>query len=547
MGVNRWQKAVTALCASSLLLMAGGTAGASAARQAPHKVINGGTATVGLFEEPDTLNPIEGPLMFFAQDVMQALYANLFQIQPNGSLSPLLATTVPSTSNGGISQNGLVYTIHLKHGAKWSNGDPFTARDIWITWKLETNPQVTVASNQGWTDVKNVQILDPYDFKITLFKPYQPLLAVDFTQTMPGIVPYTVFSRMAPAAVNKAAFNHDPTVTNGPFEFQSWVPGASITLVRNPNWVGPKPHLDKIVFKIIPDANTLLTNTQSGGLNVYAGDAVQQVPQLKTIPGAQLHYGNSSLFESLFVNFRNPILRDVRVRQALEMGIDRPQMVTDVIRGTGTLLAADQSVASWGNDPKIQPWPFDIKKAAQLLNEAGWKMSSNGYRYKNGKELELTYITTAGNPARQENQQLSQYTLKQIGVKISIKDVPAVALFGSILPSGQGWDLAEVAYNDQGANPASPEANYETGGAENFGQFSYAPLDALYKKQDVLTTQAQRKPILMQIEQIMHTQLPSLWLYSPQTISTTVNMNGYVLNPWMQDTWNCYAWALTKN
>ena len=506
----------------------------------------GTTAIVGEYEEPDTLNPIGGPLMFFAQEVQEVLFRNLFVLNPDGSLAPDLAAEVPSATNGGISADGLTYDIHLRSGAKWTDGNPVSSQDVYMTYQLETNPSVKVASNLGWNDVASFTIVSPTEFKIILKKPDQPFLATVFTQTQPGIVPAAAFKGMSADQVNSSTFGHNPTITDGPYKFVSWQPGSSITVTANPDWYGPKPKIQTIVFKIIPSNNTLLTTAQANGLNVYAGVPSQQVPEIQKIAGSQLHYTNSSLFEMIYTNQRNPILQDVRVRQALEMGIDRQAIVTTLLQGKATLLAADQSPASWGYDKSLQPWPYDLKQAGALLDQAGWTMGNDGYRRKNGKTLQLVYATTSGNTTREATQRLVQASLKQIGVEIQIHNYAANALFGTVLPSGQGWDLAEVAYNDQAANPASPQANFGTGGAFNWGKFSDTKLDQLYAQQSTMTDQSQRQPVMFQIEQALHDQLPSLWLYSPQGISAAFNMSGYQPNPWMQDTWNVYDWALTK-
>jgi peptide/nickel transport system substrate-binding protein len=553
-GARSWRSSTMAIAVATLLLAAcGGSAtpatnGATkaAAGTGTAAAATGSTAVVGLYEEPDTLNPIGGPLMFFAQDVQEVLFRNLFILNPDGSLSPDLATEVPSADNGGISADGLTYTFHLRSDAKWTDGNPVTSQDVYETYRLETNSAVKVASNAGWNDVDTFTVVSPTEFTIKLKKPFQPFLATVFTQTQPGIVPAAAFKGMSPEQVNSAGFNHNPTISDGPYKFVSWQPGASITVTANPDWYGPKPKIQTIVFKIIPNNNTLLTTAQAGGLNVYAGVPIQQLAEVQKIPGNHIFYTNSSLFEMIYTNQRNPALDDVRVRQALEMGIDRQAIVNTLLQGRATLLAADQSPASWGYDKDLQPWPFDPQKAAELLAQAGWTKGSDGILQKGGQKLSLVYSTTAGNTTRESTQRLVQNSLKQLGIDVQIHNYPANALFGTVLPSGQGWDLAEVAYNDQAANPASPQANFGTGGSFNWGKFSDPTLDKLYAEQSTMTSQAQRQPVIFQIERELHDQLPALWLYSPQGISATFHLSGYQPNPWMQDTWNVYDWALTK-
>jgi peptide/nickel transport system substrate-binding protein len=207
--------------------------------------------------------------------------------------------------------------------------------------------------------------------------------------------------------------------------------------------------------------------------------------------------------------------------------------------------AADQPPDSWAHNPSLKPYPFNLAKAKQILLSQGFTMGSNGYLEKGGKEFTLVYSTTADNPWRALDQELIQYWFKQIGVNVVIKDYPANAYFGTVLPSGKGWDMGEFEYAE-GLDPeAGMQPMYGTGGVNNYGNFSDPALDALFNKANVEVTQAQRQATLQQAEVIIHDQLPQLFLYSPQEIDTAIGMTGYVPNPFMIDTWNCYDWAPT--
>lgn len=212
----------------------------------------------------------------------------------------------------------------------------------------------------------------------------------------------------------------------------------------------------RFLFKIIPSTNTLLTTVESGGLNVWAGVPVQDVARIQKVSGAKLQYTHTSLFEMIYTNQRNPILKDQRVRQALEMGINRKAIVSTILSGHASLLAADQSPASWGYDSSLRPWPYDPARAKELLQQAGWKLGSDGYMHKGGQTLQLVSSTTAGNTTREATQRLNQTTLKGIGVKIEIHNHPANALFGSVLPSGTGGTWPRSPTTTKGPTPPRP-------------------------------------------------------------------------------------------
>ncbi len=503
-----------------------------------------GTIVDGLEEEPANLNPILSPSETFSEIVDMSLYRNLFMVNPKNQLVPQMATVVPTVKNGGISKDGLVYTIHLDPKAKWSNGQPVTSKDVQITYELIMSPEVNAVSKLGWDDVKSFQIVNDKEFKITLKEPDAAFVQDALASVMPGIIPYSVFGKMNPKDVNTAKFNSDPTVTNGPYKFVSWTPGADIEVTANPYWDGPKPKTKNIDFKIIPDQNTLLTNAKSHSINVWYFDPVQDLDQIKAISGATVHVTKMPVFEMAVVNFKDPVMKDVKVRQAMEMAIDRQAIVQQLYKGNGVLLAADQSSMAWSSNPKLKPYPYDPAQAKQLLTQDGWKMGSDGYFQKNGKDLSITYITTSGNSTREATERLIMFWFKQVGIKMTIKNYPANEYFGSILPSGKGWDLAEFQDQDSSDPPAGPQELFTPTGSADYGSYNNPTVNKLFAEQAVETNAAKRTQMMQQIETIFHDDLPALWYYAPEEIDTSINMTGYVPNPWDVDTWNCYDWAL---
>ena len=544
--IAKWWKSVLGPVAAAGLLIAVAAPAVGPAVPAAAASSTSGAVVDGLYEEPGNLNPILGPDMTYSQIVDNALYRNLFMITPKGVMEPELAATVPTVANGGITKDGLHYTIHLNPKAEWSNGDPFTCQDIITTWKVITNPQVLAVTRLGWDHVKNITAVTPTECKIDLKAPFPAILIDDFTGQLPGILPSSVFANLNANQVNTGSFNHDPTVTDGPYMFQSWVPGASITVVANPKWYGQAPKTNTIVFKVIPDQNSLLANAQAHQINVYYFAPIEQAQQLKAISGAHVFYTPIAGWESADINFRNPVLRDRNVRVALEMAINRKAILQQIWKGLGELSAADQSSVIWAHNPKLTPYSYDPAESKILLTKAGWKMGSDGYRHKDGKTLQLVYATTSGNTWREATERLVQYWFQQIGVKMIIHDYPANVYFGTVLPSGKGWDLGEFEWTE-GYDPISSEEQlYQTNGAQNYGLYSNKQADALITKASQQLNQADAKALIWQEQKILHQDLPALWYYTPDEIDASFNMTGYQPNPWVADTWNCEDWQLAQ-
>ena len=504
-----------------------------------------GTAVVAIHEEPVTLNPILGPAMSYATLVEQPMFPNLFRIAPNGDLTPDLATVVPTKANGGISHDGLTYVLHLREGVTWSDGKPFTAQDVLETWRLIVDPHVRALTTEGYSNIAQGEAVNAHTVRFVLKSTYAPFLAACWSNAQSAILPAHVFQPIGAAGVNDASYNTAPTVTLGPFRFVSWNHGAAVTLAANPNYYGAKPKLNQIVFQVMPDQNTILSSLQAGSVNL-AQVGPTQVATLQSDRNVQLHAFDHTSWEAAAMNLHDPILADVRVRRALEYGIDRKAIVEQVLRGYASLIADAVVPSSWAYDPQIQPYPYSPKTASQLLDAAGWKMQG-GVRYKDGKPLELTYSTTSGNPGREETEQIMQQELDQIGVRLNIRNYPATVLFGDILYHGK-FQLAEFQPTG-GPDPLLRIARADSCHAfppegANYGFWCDPRVDRLLTQNAASSSRATRKKIFRQIAQIESEQMPYLYLYSLKAIVATSQLHGYEPNPYGQPAWNSEMWSV---
>ncbi|MDE2572597.1 MAG: peptide ABC transporter substrate-binding protein, partial [bacterium] len=460
-----------------------------------------------------------------------------------------LATVVPSVENGGISKDGLTYTFHLRPRVEWSDGQPFTANDVLETYKLLVDPHVNALTTAGFNHVSKAEVIDPLTIRFTLKRAYAPFLTTCWSATQLGIIPAHVFEKIADTEVNKTAFNYAPSVSLGPFMFQSWKHGAAITVVANPHYYGRKPKLKKIVFQIMPDQNTILSSIQAGAVNLYTFVPIQQVSTLQSNPAVKVHFFDQAAWEWGQLNFKDPVLQDKRVRQALEYGIDRQSIVEHVWKSKASLTADSQIPMYWSHDASIKPYAYDPNKAKTLLDEAGWKMGPGGVRVKDGKDLVITYSTTAGNPWREETEQIIQQELGQIGVKIDIHNYPANIFFGNILFHGQ-FQIAEYEatggpdpdlriYRADSCNAIPPKGS-------NYGSWCDKRIDPLLEAEEASTNRPERKTIFNKISAIENDEIPSLFYYSPKGIVATSHLGGFSPNGYVQPTWDVVDWSVSS-
>jgi len=231
----------------------------------------------GIYEEPNVLNPILGPSMTYQTMVINAMYSGLVEIEPDGTVVPDLAVEVPTVANGLISEDGLTYEFHLRD-AKWSDGTPFTSADVKFSWEMVMHPDVVPLTTVGFDKITSVETPDDSTVIFHLSQPFPPFIT---TWAGPTIIPKHAWEGVDPADIGTHDMNVSPTVTLGPFTFVEWISGDHITVAKDPNYWGPEPKADKVVFQVIPDQNGQLAAILNGDINVYYFAPITQLDQLE--------------------------------------------------------------------------------------------------------------------------------------------------------------------------------------------------------------------------------------------------------------------------
>ncbi|HXT34216.1 MAG TPA: peptide ABC transporter substrate-binding protein [Chloroflexota bacterium] len=509
--------------------------------------VKGGTMIDGLYEEPDRLIPNTSS-MTYALNVDTSLFSPLFYTDNKGVLFAGLAASIPTVANGGISKDLMTYTFKLRPGLLWSDGQPLDARDVDYSWKTWVNKDLNANTNVGLAQIKSSTVsADNLSITFHLSSPSISFVADWTDQYFP--MPAHILSSMTAKQLNTAKFTFQPTVDSGPFIIQSRKAGDNITEVPNPHYYQPgKPYLSKLIFRIIPD-QVAITNA----LSAHEIDAswfldVSQASTLEHISGYTYVNGLAPNIEQGLLNLKNPILQDVRVRQALEYGLNRQAMATDVWHGA-IPLASDEMPSLFSFDPSIKPYPYDPAKAGQLLDAAGWKMGSDGRRHKNGKTLSLRYSTTARNNWRAQDELIALTDYQQLGIDLRIVNYPSDTYFGSILPGGN-YDIGEFennAYYDPDISIYNAfDSSQVPPHGSNWGWYVNPTYDKLITQEEGTADQAQRKVIFSKMQQIMHDQLPSLWYYDPPNIYEYRNtLHNYMPGPYSGECWNTQDWYIS--
>jgi peptide/nickel transport system substrate-binding protein len=393
------------------------------------------TVTVGIYQEPETLNSYLG-VQTVVTYVHKPFAEYLIDVNDKGEYFPVLAAEVPTVENGGVSKDGLTIIYKLRKGVKWSDGAPFTSADVKFTWEAIVNPKNMVKSRSGYELIESITTPD----ELTAVVKYKEFYAPYLTRFAP-VLPQHVLGKLE--NINDAPYNRMP-VSTGPFVVTEWVSGDHITMAKNPLYRdAAKVKLDKLFFKIIPSREVGIAQLQAGDIDGVWDLIETQIPMMESNPAMALCLSDSLTSERLILNhsspvppnngnpdFPHPILADLKVRQALDCGIDRKSIVDKLLYGKAT-LGTSEIPSGWAADPDIKPTAYDPDKAKKLLEEAGWKPGADGIREKAGTRLRLKITTTTGNKLREMVEQVLVDQMKQIGVEFYIENVPSSVLFGS--------------------------------------------------------------------------------------------------------------------
>ncbi|HTJ28373.1 MAG TPA: peptide ABC transporter substrate-binding protein [Candidatus Limnocylindria bacterium] len=395
------------------------------------------TLRLGDIQDFDNLNPHLSTAIQLGT-LSELTMAYLVRYDAHNRPRPELATEVPTQQNGGVSKDGLTITWHLRHGVRWSDGAPFDADDVVFSTNVVNNPANNEVGRDGWNLITKIDEPDKYTVVFHLKKPYSGYLPTFFGSAgaNPCILPKHILGNLP--NINQAPYNSKP-VGIGPFRYVEWVRGDHVTLEANPYYWRGEPKLKKIVYKVIPDRNTLLTELQTGEIDMWAFVPPAYVGRAVALPNVDHVRGPSYLYMHLDFNTTRPALADQTVREALRLATDRKLLIDKVNHGVGLLQESPESSVSPWYTP-IPLVPYDPAKANQLLDQDGWKRGPDGIRAKNGVRLNLEWGTNSGSPDGDARIEQIRSMWKQIGVAITVKHYnPALyfQLTGGVIYGGK--------------------------------------------------------------------------------------------------------------
>jgi peptide/nickel transport system substrate-binding protein len=481
-------------------------------------------------QEFDTLNPLYTS-MWFVTITYQLWNAAGWDFNADLETVPVLLTEVPSVENGGVSEDGLTLTFHLRDDIVWSDGEPITSADFIFTQNMIMDPANTVSTTYPNDLVTNISAPDDRTVVMEFEEPFAAWQAYFWRYLLPEHVLGPVFE--AEGTLDSAEWNLAPTVGAGPYVFDEWESGSFARFVRNENYWGEPPIIDEIFIRFVPDDASQVAALRNGEGDLGTFIAYSDIPSLEDA-GVEVQAVPSGYAEGWFPYLGedgNPALQDVRVRQALAYGFDRASLVDDLLLGL-----TEPAATLWDDtpyvDPTIEPYPYDPARAEELLDEAGWvDTNGDGTRDKDGVELVLLHGTTT-REIRQDAQAVAQQQLAEIGVGLEIVNYDADIFFAGYADDGPAatGQLDVFEWSDAPFYPDPdhyywlcseiPTEDYPEGG--NWQRICDEELDGMFQEQATMLNYDERVALFHEITRYMYDQVywlglwkdPDIWAFS---------------------------------
>ncbi|MFZ4850245.1 MAG: ABC transporter substrate-binding protein [Caldilinea sp.] len=461
-----------------------------------------------------------------------------------------------------VSEDGLVWTFFLRDGVTWSDGDPVDAADFKFTYDAIASDLVETPRKSAIEQIESIEVLDPLTLQIT----FKQVKCDGLGDLGLGWLPSHLFaSDFSDVMTN--SYNEAPQVSAGPFVFQSWTRDDNTILTRNERYWEGAPHMDGMIYRVVPDSGTRLAQLLSGEIDI-TGLEPAQLTSVEGNPDINVYSFQDDGYDYIGLNLANPanplpgkdeegnlivqephpILGDLNVRKAIAHALDYKTIIDSVYLGRGYQIASNVLPAvKWAHDPSIQPYAYDLERSQQLLEEAGWVDSDgDGVREKEGVKLSLTLITNAGNKVREDLGALVQDQLAQTGIQIDLQTID----FGTVVEQllGQTYDMVIIGWTGLGSDPNDDvfwRTDFDTPGSGfNFVSYQNPEIDELLQAGVAVAgcDPATRAPYYQKIQQIIHDDVPYVFI-SGGVGDTGYNNRWANLDPgpW-SFYWNVHQW-----
>ncbi len=535
----------------------------------------------------NTLNPILSNDQA-SSDVIDRIFPDLTGYDPATQLAVPDALGTMAT-NWDVSDDGTVYTFHLRDDWNWNDGTPITSADYQYAWDAIASGTTDTPLGYLLDVIESVESPDPQTVVIT-FKGAD--CAAIYNAGYVPMVPAHIFTQLFGsdfAAMNNSDWNVAPSVSAFAFQFGEFRPGEQVSVLANQDY--PDAQLGYVapegwIYKNVPDQTIMLEQFLAGDVTYtqVAQSRQQEFRDLSQERGFQIfeYADNSFVFMAMNaadpMNPQNgvdengdpidqghhPIFGDPRVRQALVMALDMQSIIDGAANGEGNVLASHANPNSWAYNPELQPRTYDQEAALALLAEAGWvdadgdpstPLVAQGALYApDGTEFSFGLVTNAGNQVRESVATIVQDQLSQIGVNVDFQAIDFNVAIDQML--SQTFDAVILGWSFSFPdNPDDPTANFApandiVGSGYNFTSYNNPEVtDLLDQARDLPgCNPEERAQLYYQVQEKLFEDQPWVWFFQPNVMwaaqADLQNWSPFPGHP-NQIRWNLDAMSIT--
>lgn len=430
--------------------------------------VRGGRVVVGITADPVSLNPVRMTTAQAAR-VLLMVHPGLFALDPaTGRWKPSLATAWT------IAADSTAVDVTLDTRLRWSDGEPFSARDVAASLDLYRDPAVAYPRASRLDDVADVTVVDDATLRVR----YATRVGDPLGLLAHDVLPAHVVAELDRADPASWAIGRAP-VTLGAYRLASWDTNDRLVLERNPHHPDAAGHLDAIEIVVVPDAAARLLRLRTGEIDVVGSVPTNQAASLRDEAGVSVLPVEGRSVAYLQYDLEDPRLQDVRVRRAIGLAIDRTRLVDGPLFGFGAPAASLLPPVSWGHDPDLAPSAYDPDAARALLDDAGFVAPGDGaVRRRGDDELRLTLHFVSGDPIREAVVTAMAAQLRDVGIELDTRPRE----LGALLQQASQEDFDLLFLQLGGPIDADVRPFLSSAGRFNFGSFADAEFDVLAER-----------------------------------------------------------------
>lgn len=473
----------------------------------------GGTAIIAVLTDFQAFNPVVNTSIITDEVMKQMLFTPIVQYDESLEPKPHLAESWELTDSS--------VTFRLRDDVRWHDGVPVTPEDVAFTFELAKNPETASLLGSAYLNqVASATVLDERTIRFNFVSPHAQ--ALDGFWWPP--LPRHLLEGIPPAELAQAPFNQQP-VGSGPFRFLSWERNQQLRLAANddyPEGLGGRPYVDQVVFRVIPEPTTMITELLNGSADMIGYTLLpDQAVQLTNQRGVELRHYPSREFTYVGWNNAHPLFEDARVRRALAMGINRPELIHAMLHDLA--VPASGMIPPWSPlYHEIEPLPYDPAEARRLLGEAGWTDSNgDGVLDRAGRPFRFQLLVNSANRMHQDIATVMQQGWGELGIAVDLRTLE----FQTLLQQHRARQYDAVISNwtlDNFKVDPTPLFSCEQArqpGSANRAGFCDPAVDRLIQTGLSSTDPAEAAPIWREFSERIRDQQPITFLFWSEDLS----------------------------